>query len=266
MLRPLARCVHRDLYLVYIGVKQRLFYGSATVISLVTNIFFVALQYYLWRAIYSTNDIAAIRFEATFSYLVVTQIIASVYPISAGNYVGEEMRSGDIVMLLIRPMTIFRRVLLNYLGGACFRIIVVALPTLFFSALFFGVNFYWANFMPFLVVFILAYIQYFIFEMIIGCISFYTKSIWGIQNLKYALFLVLTARAIPLALYPPTLRNIVLFLPFSNMFALVANVLSGEEFLNIGHILDLGFTIIIAYGIYLGVMWLSRRHIAIQGG
>jgi len=266
VLRHLSRCVHGDLYLIYIGVKQRLVYGSATAISLVTNIFFVTLQYYLWRAIYSTNDIAAISFEATFSYLVITQIIASIYPTSAGNYVGEEMRSGDIIMLMIRPITIFRRVLLDYLGGACFRIIAVALPTFLFSALSFGINFYWANFIPFIVIFILAYIQYFIFEMIIGCVSFYTKSIWGLQNLKYALFTVLTARTIPLDLYPTTLRRIIEFLPFSNMFALVANILSGEEFLNFGHILDLGLTIIIAYGIYLGVMWLSRRYIAVQGG
>lgn len=255
-----------DFFLIYVGSKKRFFYGSATVVSLATNVLFVVMQYYLWSAIYSTNQIEVIEFQSAFTYVVITQLIFSIYPTGVGEYVGEKMRSGDIIMLMIRPATIFRRVLLDSLGGSIFRVFAIALPTLFFSTIVFGTNFYWANFLQFISAFVLAYAFYFIFEMIIGCISFFTKSIWGIQSLKYALLLILSARMIPIALYPERLRAIIELLPFSNMFALLANILTGEQHLNAGNIINLVISIAVSYAVYLFVLHISRKFIAIQGG
>jgi ABC-2 type transport system permease protein len=205
-------------------------------------------------------------FGETFSYIVFAQCIYCIYPSSTSNIIGELMKNGNISLYMVKPISIFRRFIFEQIGTSIYKFIFLALPTLAIAWLFFGVSVGRPDMLIILAILIFSYLFYFTFEMIIGCLSFITKSIWGIQSLKFTVLLLLTGRIIPLDFYPTSIQKVITKLPFRFFFASLADSISRNVSFSIYDFLELTATVILSIIIYIVIFSLACRHFTVQGG
>ena len=101
----------------------------------------------------------------------------------------------------------------------------------------------------------------------VGLISFYSISSWGISSLKYAIITLLSGKFLPLSLYPGFIKTIINILPFKIMYFLPLNyIVKSNSVVFLENVVFQLFWILI---IYLKNMVLFNRmvkRLIIQGG
>ena len=221
------------LQLIKIEFLSRIMYKSAIAMSIITDLLLVVMQYSLWKAIYSYNELDILDFSKMFSYVVLVQILANSYPSDVSGRIAKLVKSGDISLKLLNPFPFVGQVFIESIGNTIFKLCMLNIP-LYIIYFLYGVKLSLINFLYFILLYALSYVFYFFFEVIFGLFSFYTGSIWGLKNFKYVILLLLSGKAIPLNFYPRVLREILDFLPFKYMFyspvmSLVENTQGGIE-------------------------------------
>ena len=104
---------------------------------------------------------------------------------------------------------------------------------------------------------------------IIGLISFYTESVWGISTLKDCIISLLAGGMIPIAFFPDALRKVVECLPFQAMYNLPLQILINKDYA-VGDYLNLLllqlFWIAVLLIISRVFYTFARRAITVNGG
>ena len=98
-------------------------------------------------------------------------------------------------------------------------------------------------------------------------LSYYTNSLWGINNFKSSIISILSGKFLPLKFYPPKIQKIIAFSPFSVMLYLPLNILMGKPIGNIGaYFYSIFGAIIILAGIYIKLSNYMIKKLMISGG
>lgn len=206
------------LTLMKIGFKKGFASVYALVFWLFSTLISLTVQYFLWKAVLVGRSEAV--FRQTISYLVLMQLLTVLFPKSSYD-INDKVRSGDIAIDLLKPLSISTQLLWENVGYsiAKFAIIGVVDLTIYMWILDFKVSLIIAIMMA--ITIILAYFLYFELELILGTVTFYTYSIWGISTFKEAILLVLAGNTFPVNFYPSTLRALASYLPFQYSFGAV---------------------------------------------
>ncbi|RMC39077.1 antibiotic ABC transporter permease [Lactobacillus sp. ESL0233] len=206
------------LMLFKIGVKKGfsskyvlLFYLFSTLISII-------VQYFLWQAVLINRPVS--EFRQTLSYLVLMQFLSVLFPKTSYD-VNDKVQSGDIALDLLKPVAVSTQLFWESVGyaGAKFMLVGVVNIGIYLWLLDFRIM--PAAILMVAVAGVLAYILYFELEMLMGTLSFYTYSIWGIVTFKEAILLILAGNVFPTYFYPAALRTLSSFLPFQYSFGAV---------------------------------------------
>lgn len=206
------------LMLFKMGIKKGfsskyvlLFYLFSTLISII-------VQYFLWQAVLINRPVS--EFKQTLSYLVLMQFLSVLFPKTSYD-VNDKVRSGDIALDLLKPVGISTQLFWESVGYATAKFAFIGVVNI-------GIYLWLLDFRIALAAIlmvasagILAYILYFELEMLLGTLSFYTYSIWGISTLKEAILLILAGNVFPVYFYPAALRTLSSFLPFQYSFSAV---------------------------------------------
>ncbi|MBN4074530.1 MAG: hypothetical protein COA82_11680 [Alkaliphilus sp.] len=222
-----------DVYisLIKIGFLKLQIYTFAKYLVLISSVIFVSVQFFLWRSIYATNELPIMGFESVFIYLVLAHLLTTIYPSRASNDLASMVESGDIAHLLLKPIKISKSILFENVGVSAFNLIAIVLPTLIIVVLFFRVDFLVSagRLFAFINIIILSYLFVYYFELFIGTIAFKTESIWGIQNLKFAIVALLGGRFLPFEFYPEWALKVIELSPFRMIYDMPINYLMGTS-------------------------------------
>ncbi|WP_427339872.1 ABC transporter permease [Caloranaerobacter sp. DY30410] len=254
--------------LIKIGFIKYQIYKLATFFSIISSFLFIIIQYYLWMSIYMTTYIPLYDFNDMFKYLLISQIISRLYPNNVSNTISKLVKDGDICLMLLKPISITRMLLFESIGVSLYRVLVIAIPVFLITSIFFSVDIlYWENILPFFVILAFSYLFVFVFESIIGILSFYTTSLWGIQSIKFAIVTILTGRFLPISLYPDWALKIVNYLPFKVMYYTPIETLLNKSSQNIYQIIVYQIVSIgVVFLIYKLLYKISIKKLMIQGG
>ena len=246
-------------------IVSNLIYLKSIYIQLISNILFLVIQYFLWEAIYASNDIEVLNFRYIFVYMILVQMLSNIYPNIIGNKIMLDVKNGDIVFKLLKPFSYTKQVIFEEIGDTLFKIIVLNIP-IYLLLFLFNDQLNLSNFLYFLVMFILSYLFYSFFEMIFGIFSFYTNSTWGLKNFKYAIIMILSGKIIPLEFYPKYLLKIIDVLPFKYLYSepIKAILIGGERRFDIIMIQLINLIAIIL--IYKYLFYKVIKKLKIQGG
>lgn len=265
------------LSLIRIGFLKSQIYSLAVALNHISSLALITLQYYLWKSLYNHNDLGHYKFEALFSYLVLGQVLHSLYPSTVSTALTSEVRSGDISHSLLKPIGLIRILLGESLGETIFKVLNTSLPVFLFSYLIFRLNLDIGllHILKFLPIIFLSCLFVFIFEFLMGLLSFRTISSWGVNSLKYALVTLLSGRFLPLSLYPSYMRRVLKISPFKIMYDSPINFLleglgdrKGSEDFNEWIVL-LSYQILWILGLALLAAFLYKKmlnKLMIQGG
>jgi len=186
--------------------------------------------YYLWQAIYANKtELNGMSFEQTFLYLVIASTLFNMYRTFTDYNISCDVPSGDIVNYLLKPIDYQLYCMSRALGRISANIIMILIPTVlllyFFMGLTLPLNQNWLFSISSLV---FAWLIIFMLDYLIGLVSFYTQSIWGIFQTRESLVVVFSGVLIPFAFFPQWLQDVLEFTPFVAMYYTPITLLMGQ--------------------------------------
>lgn len=245
-------------------------YKAASLLNFATQMILILAQFYLWRAIYSNStSIYDYTFKDMMTYLVMTFSVGKLYPFNVSGKFGRMVKSGDVIHSLLKPIALEYQLLTDSFGELLYKLLFRAIPVIITGYFLLGLRLSLtpSAVMVFLVFWGSSYVFIFVLELFIGAFSFYTQSLWGINNFKTSIINLLSGKMLPLNFYPLVFRDFIYDLPFSTIYFVPINVLMRKEVGGIMNFLVViwGSTIML-FVLYKLLSSMMIKKMMIQGG
>jgi ABC-2 type transport system permease protein len=197
-----------------------LVYRFGFLFTILGNIIYLGVAYYLWKSIYQHADvIRGLTFNETFLYVALGSVVFILLKTYADWYIAFEIREGIIATFLIKPLDFQLYTLFTSLGAMLMNLTAVALPTLLLLAFVFKVQVTpGAGLALFPVSVLLAFVISFCLDYFVGLLGFYSESVWGLSTTKEILITVLSGALIPLQFFPEAFQRVLYWLPFQAIY------------------------------------------------
>ena len=219
--------------LIKAGMMESLQFRLGTFVTILGNIIYLVIIYYLWKAIYASQPLTSINgmtFEDTMIYLVLATALFYFMEMYLVWFMGRDIQSGAIILSLIKPMKFRRYLFFQNSGNLIMSFLMTFLPTaviVYFVTK--GAIPLGSNLIFFLVAVILGLMINFFIDFFIGTICLYTESIWGINIMKEVVVLLLSGASIPIDFFPEPLAKAVMVLPFQAIYHTPLRLLIRQE-------------------------------------
>ena len=185
----------------------------------------------------------------------------------------EEIRDGNIIMRMIKPVNVDLSLLANEVGNNVVYFAFIFAPVMLgveiyrYCALGY-VAFDIVSCLIFILSMILSYILSFYLNLIFGYLAFWLMNIWGFDILKGSIIKFFSGAMIPLAFFPGIVRDIFELLPFASMVYKPTMIYMGK-ISGVNILIALGEQIIwilVFYGIAKLLWHFAQKRLAVQGG
>jgi len=210
----------RYLLIVKGGFMLGVVYRFGFIFTIIGNIVYLGVAYYLWKSIYKYADIIhGLSFNETFLYVGLGSAVFILLKTYTDWFLHGDIRDGTIASYLIKPLDVTLYVLSFSMGFFLFNVIVVTIPTFLLLAFVFKVQFVLG---PGLVLFpfslFMAFLISFFFDYFVGLFGFYSESVWGLSTTKEIIITVFSGALIPLQFFPDAIQKVLYWLPFQAIF------------------------------------------------
>jgi ABC-2 type transport system permease protein len=197
-----------------------LVYRFGFLFTIVGNIVYLGVAYYLWKSIYRYSDvIRGLTFNQTFLYVGLGSAIFILLKTYADWFIHYEIREGAIATYLTKPLDFQIYNLFANLGSLLMNLTAITLPTVLLLVFAFKVK---VTFGPGLFLFpislLLAFLISFSIDYFIGLMGFYSESVWGLSTTKEIIVTVFSGALIPLQFFPDAMQKVLFWLPFQAIY------------------------------------------------
>ena len=214
--------MRKYLALVRAAMIESLQLRVAAISNFIGNIIYIIIIFNLWKSIFLSSHnsiINGMSFNDTMVYLVLAS--ALFYTIEAYLVwnTHRDIRSGKIVLNLIKPIGYQAYQYFYCLGWIIFNFLTTFIPTFILVYLLSGCSIpldY--NLLYFLASVVLAIGIHFLIDFSVGTICLYTQSVWGVNIMKEVIVLLFSGAIIPLNFFPEPLKSIAMYLPFQAIY------------------------------------------------
>lgn len=277
---------HRNTFILKNGVGVMRMYLEMFKVELKTNIayrfqiwarllgdvVFVAMWYYVWKALYSgVDDMHGKFFSETILYVIAAQFLITINnsgsPLWGMDY---DISNGNIAYELIKPYNFIAKKLTQCVSSS---ISVFLLSSMWvFSVTFFVLNVELPSsivtWIMFLISFVAGYLIRFFIELSFSFLSFWVLHIGGIRALFTFLISLFSGSVIPLWFFPKGVRYITDILPFKYIYFVPCDIISNYKGVEVSckYILVQFIWVIISI-LIAGLVWKKGiKKLIIQGG
>ncbi|TDX48368.1 ABC transporter permease [Orenia marismortui] len=179
----------------------------------------IFMYYYLWRSIFENqSEIHGFTLESMVTYIIVATLINNLLPRWHWGEIANLIRSGDIVMELVKPYNLILKFYFWQMGTGTLFFGMTLVPFIMIGIYFFHLQ-PPASLIHLLItlisVLLASFISYFLW-LFVGLTSFYTTNVWGVYTTMMGINLFLTGTLIPLEFMPDWLEKIIYILPWQN--------------------------------------------------
>lgn len=208
------------------GFKERISFRAHFICNIFSNLIYIFLVYYLWKAIFissSSDEINGMTFMYTFLYLSIANAMNTLMEAWVEWDMSRDILNGKISFFLVQPINFQYNILFRSLGVMLSNFLVIFLPSLIIFALLSDNGI--ANIPVYLISLILAVMIRFSIDFITGIVAFYTENIWGVSITKNVLIAIFSGALIPILYYPEFLQVIIKGLPFYAIYHIPISIL-----------------------------------------
>lgn len=204
--------------LIRAGVLDALQFRLSLIVTVVGNLLYLLLVYYIWKAIFAsagTDVVNGMTFTDTMIYLVFANALFQFMEMWVVWSMGDDIRSGAIIKDLLRPIPYSKWTFFSGLGNVVTKFVTTFFPTAVVvfvvadGAIHLGINV-----LLFVVSVAMSLLINYYINLMVGTICMYTDTIWGINIMKEVIVGLLSGATIPLAFYPDAIQSGVMLLPF----------------------------------------------------
>jgi ABC-2 type transport system permease protein len=197
-----------------------LVYRFGFLFTIIGNVIYMAVAYFLWRSIYSTNQtLHGMTFDQAFIYVALGSAVFILLKTYAEWDISHEINDGRISIYLTKPVDYQVFKIFDTLGFTITNLGAITLPAILLLVFVFRIHFQAG---PGLLLFplslALAFIISFQFDYMIGLTAFYTESTWGLSMTKEIIVTVLAGALLPLQFFPAAIQKVLLWLPFQTIY------------------------------------------------
>lgn len=238
------------------GFIRQLAYRSNYWLRLAGGALAMAVQYYLWLAVYGAagGALNGYSLRDTLTYAIVASACEELLQLELRS--DTKVHDGSIALSLTKPAEWQLMVFAETAGWCGFRLVAIGFPT-YLAALALGLIAPPASLVHglfFLLSLALAFCLIFAFSYLTGLASFWTKAGWGFVDLQSIIIAFFAGHFMPLALYPAWLQRLSSWLPFQGMYYLPLSIYLGKI-----APAQLPVTLAVQLAWLIGLVWLSRR-------
>ena len=210
----------RYLAVTRAGFMLGIVYRFTFIFTLVGNVIYLGVAYYLWSSIFKHSDvIRGMTFNETFLYVGLGSSVFVLLKTYTDWFIHGDIREGTIANYLIKPVDVGTYYMFSSMGLFLFNTTVITIPTFLLLAFVFKVHFVLGpGLLLFPISLFLAFLIIFHIDYFVGLFGFYTESVWGLSTTKEIIITVFSGALIPLQFFPDTLQKILLRLPFQAIF------------------------------------------------
>jgi ABC-2 type transport system permease protein len=184
--------------------------------------------------------------------------------------VGEQIRSGDLVVYLLKPLRYPFMLFSSECGNLGFGFAVLVAPVTIVSALLYGL-------VPaaspmhgvlFVALWVVAFLILFLLATIAGLLSFWLMTAFALEWILTAMLAILSGRIVPLWFFPEGAAAVLKMLPFAWIAFYPTAVYLGEiDVAGALGLLGLGLAWVAALTGIVALLWArASRHLTVQGG
>lgn len=197
-----------------------LVYRFGFLFSILGNIIYLGVAYYLWRSIYQqSNTLRGLTFNETFLYVGLGSAVFILLKTYADWIIHHEIQQGTIATYLTKPMDFQLYALFANLGSVLMNLTAITIPTALVMVLVFHVKVaYGPGLFLFPIGLLLAFLISFSIDFFVGLLSFYSESVWGVSMTKEIIVTVFSGALIPIQFFPETIQKVLLWLPFQAIY------------------------------------------------
>lgn len=266
--------MRKYIELIVLNLKSSLAYRAEVYFSLLKTILLLVVQIAIWRSLFG-NDVAvqlktgSIDLKDMINYGIISTFISIVISNGVIQIMGDKVRTGNIVMELIKPLHLMGNILSQVIGSCLFRLLYIVLPLTVIMFIIYG--FYFPSpvtFFLYIVSFINAFLIFFLISYAISLTAFYYFEIWHFERLLDDIVKVMSGSLIPLWFFPSKLLKIIDYLPFKYIYFMPINIyLEKIELGESIRALVIQVIWIVLIFLLVEIMWKRvMKRIVVQGG
>lgn len=210
---------------VYLPIARATFmlglvYRFGFLFTILGNIVYLGVAYYLWRSIYSHSDvIRGLTFNETFLYIGVGSAVFILLKTYADWFIHHEIREGNIANYLTKPIDYQIYNLFANIGTLLVSLVAISIPTAIMLGFVFQVKVpFGIGLFLFPISLFLAFLVSFSIDYFIGLMGFYSESVWGLSITKEIIVTTFSGALIPLQFFPETIQKVLYWLPFQAIY------------------------------------------------
>lgn len=256
-------------------------YRVRYIVGVVNYVIYMAVQYFMWTAVYAsapegTTRIGGFSFEEMVTYFAIGWIVRVSYYNNIDRELADRVNQGDIALDLLRPVSLLERCYGEAIGEALLRVVFMGVPTALILFPVFGVR---GPALPggaeglavaaaFVASVLLAFHIFFLINFIVGITTVFFEKIRGLIWAKFLVVQFLSGLLVPFDLFPGWAREVLGLLP-------LRGIVYGPVMVYVGKargarlLEELGLQITWTLVLYLFARWLwrrCRRRLLVMGG
>jgi len=206
--------------LIRVTLEYQFTYPHELFTDLLQMALLMLVERQMWIALYAGRDAhAGVTLAQAVTYQLVNVIVVRLFTtwvLWGANY---QIRTGDIVFRITRPMYYGHIMLFEFVGQSVTKLLTTSVPMFVVTCLLFRPTLpssaaVWASFGVSLG---LGFLTAFFVDYILALIGFWTTELGGLFWAKDSIIMILGGSYLPLWIYPPLLRQILTYLPFQGI-------------------------------------------------
>lgn len=217
-MRLQARPKYWSVFLM--ALQQSIAYRGRTFMTLLANLIWVVMLYYLWQTVYAGNSaIQGFSWTQMRSYILLSYAINMLVSFYSAGRMMAPIRTGEIAQDLLRPLDYLYSQFALTLGSAVIEGGLSALVTITLGVLFFGLQppVSLTAFLWFGISIGLGFLIKFLVTFLTTLLCFWTVNAVGLLWAQSAIINLLSGMLVPLAFFPDGLRTLAQWLPFQGI-------------------------------------------------
>jgi ABC-2 type transport system permease protein len=197
-------------------------YRFGGVFTLITNLLYMVVIYFLWRNIYGENaQIHGMSFNQAFIYLSLAGSIFNALKTYIDWMMSRNIITGNVAVDIIKPMDFQFQMYFRAAGTFIYNFFLITLPSAVMLFLVFRADVQWGiGLLFFPLGLVLAFSISFAIDYVVGVAAFYTESNWGISMTKEIIVTLLAGALVPLQFFPEAAQAVLKLLPFQAIYHL----------------------------------------------
>lgn len=255
-----------------LGFAELSAYRVTVVMLLVSLPITLGARYFILKTLYQgdTTRVGAYDLPELLTYIALTFVLRGFFRTNTDRHIGHDIRSGDIVFDLLRPLDFLHLNFARALGRAANRLLLVSLPLL--AAILIGQWLVWPpdllSALGFVAATGLGFCLGFLCEFLVGVAAMFWGYNVGLIWTFDMLVQVLAGLLLPLSFYPEAVARVFMALPFHYIYYTPTEFYFGrlspaDQLSTLGGAFAWLLLLWIAARLLLRF---ARRHISVAGG